>query len=107
MRTWTGKMLAAFGFAVVASAAFPAAGSCGETPGGTVVEHTVIKGDNLMLLAGYYYKDPRQWREIYVDNSGLLGDPNLIIPGTVLKVRDRSGGRWSISYEEFARQARN
>ena len=108
MKVSVGKMFAVLCLAMVTAAGVPAPGRCEVTSERTpVVEHTVSKGDNLMLLAGYYYRDPRQWREIYSDNSSVLGDPNLLIPGTVLRVRDRRGGEWSISYEEFSHQARN
>ena len=108
MKVSVGKVVAVIALAAVMTAAVPAAGLCGEDrEGREIVEHTVLKGDNLMLLAGYYYKDPRQWREIYADNSGVLEDPNFLLPGTVLKVRDRSSVTWDISYEEFARLAGN
>lgn len=73
----------------------------------TVVEHTVVKGDNLMLLAGYYFKDPRQWRRIYGENSAVLDNPHLLIPGTVLRIATTDLERWHIPYEEFAARAGN
>jgi nucleoid-associated protein YgaU len=72
------------------------AGSTGET-----VEHQVIKGDNLHLLAGYYYSDPRQWRKIFDRNQGIISDANVILPGTVLKIKADPPRQWKIPYGEF------
>lgn len=66
-----------------------------------IVRHEVQKGDNLMLLSGYYYKDPRQWKKIYALNSGAISDPNVIHPGTVLKVKADPSLQWNIPYAEF------
>jgi len=78
-----------------------------ETAGnGPVVEHEVIKNDNLMLLAGYYYGNPREWREIYSRNRGKVSDPSLLLPGTVLKVRTDPGRQWPETYEEFLSRVR-
>jgi len=66
-----------------------------------VVTHTVLEGDNLSLLAGYYYKDPRQWRRIYSPNSDVIDDPDTILPGTVLKIRTEPGKQWDIPYGDF------
>lgn len=65
------------------------------------VEHTVLKGDNLSLLAGYYYKDPRQWRRIYEANRDQLRDPQLIVPGAVLTITMPQSDSWEISYRDF------
>jgi nucleoid-associated protein YgaU len=54
-----------------------------------------------MLLAGYYYKDPRQWKKIYALNSGTISNPNVILPGTVLKVKAEPSLQWNIPYAEF------
>jgi hypothetical protein len=70
-----------------------------------VVEHTVLKGDNLMLLAGYYFKDPRQWRRIYSNNMEVVRDPNLLIPGTVLRIEVSRADRWHIPYQDFTARA--
>jgi nucleoid-associated protein YgaU len=72
------------------------AGGTGET-----VEHEVIKGDNLHLLAGYYYSDPRQWRRIFDRNQGIISDANLVLPGTVLKIEADPARQWKIPYGEF------
>ncbi len=73
---------------------------------GPVVEHKVLKDDNLSLLAGYYYGNPRQWRAIYSRNSDRIGDPGLLIPGTVLKVETDPDRQWTESYDEFLARVR-
>jgi hypothetical protein len=73
----------------------------GTAAEGGIVRHEVEKGDNLMLLAGYYYKDPRQWKKIYALNSGTISNPNVILPGTVLKVKAEPSLQWNIPYAEF------
>lgn len=51
-----------------------------------VIAHTVKRAEELHLLAGYYYRDPRQWVRIYQDNAGTIQNPNRIYPGQVLYV---------------------
>jgi nucleoid-associated protein YgaU len=71
-----------------------------------VVEHAVVAGDNLHLLAGYYYRDPRQWKRIWKLNRKSLRGPSLLVPGTVLRVELEPGRRWEIPYEEFRSRVR-
>lgn len=52
-----------------------------------VITHTVVRGDTLYGLAKKYYGNGSRWREIYNDNKAVIGaNPNLIIPGQVLKI---------------------
>ncbi len=51
-----------------------------------VVKHTVKRYENLHLLAAYYLLDARRWHEILDWNRDVIADPNLLIPGTVLKI---------------------
>ena len=51
-----------------------------------VVQHTVKRAEELHLLAGYYYRDCRQWVRIYQDNAGTIQNPNKIYPGQVLYI---------------------
>ena len=51
-----------------------------------VITHTVKKGEELHLLAGYYYLDCRQWVRIYRANMGNIINPNKIYPGQELYV---------------------
>ena len=71
-----------FGFAVpnVDSIEFP------PEPPKRVIAHTVKHAEELHLLAGYYYRDCRQWVRIYRDNAGTIRNPNRIYPGQVLYV---------------------
>jgi nucleoid-associated protein YgaU len=68
---------------------------------GEVIEHRVRKGDSLSLLAGYYYRNPRLWRKIYRANSGEVSDPNLLLPGDVLKVRTEPAQQLRMTYSDF------
>ena len=70
-------------------------------PAGETLSHKVAEGDNLFLMAGYYYKDPRQWRRIFERNSDALADPNILLPGMVLAVEPEPDRQWDIPYEEF------
>jgi len=51
-----------------------------------VIAHTVKKGEELHLLAGYYYLDCRQWVKIYQSNPGAIQNPNKLYPGQELYV---------------------
>jgi nucleoid-associated protein YgaU len=92
----TGVLWAVLGSAGPGNAEAGAAGSMGET-----VEHEVIKGDNLHLLAGYYYRDPRQWKRVFDRNQDIITDANVILPGTVLKIETEPARQWNIPYGEF------
>ena len=69
--------------------------------GNTVIEHEVQKGDNLHLIAAYYFKDPRQWRQIYDINRQAIRSKNVIIPGKILQIKVDPAKMWHISYAEF------
>ena len=77
------------------------AGAQNMAPAGEVVEHQVVEGDNLSLMAGYYYKNPRLWKRIYSLNSDMLDDPNIVLPGTTVKVPADPGRQWDIPYGEY------
>lgn len=48
--------------------------------------HEVAPGDNLHLIAGYYYGDARQWERIWRSNRQQVSNPNVIERGTLLLV---------------------
>lgn len=48
--------------------------------------HPVAEGQDLHLLAAYYYGNARQWVKIFESNRDQIRDPNLIYPGQVLRV---------------------
>jgi len=72
-----------------------------EGSAGEMITHEVEEGDNLYIIAGYYYKDPRQWKRVFDVNSALLTDPNVILPGTLLRIKAAPGKQWHIPYGEF------
>lgn len=82
----------------------PVAG--GALAAGDAVEHTVRKGDNLHLIAGYYFKDPRQWQKIYRLNKKTIRHASLLRPGAVIRVEVEPGRSWDIPYEEFLARTR-
>ena len=105
MRAWKGtlslsKCLAAA--AIAGSLLVPtAAASAAET-----VEHAVRAGDNLHLIAGYYYRDPRQWRKVWKLNGKAVTRPSFLVPGRVLRVERIAGVTWDVPYEEFVARVR-
>jgi len=50
--------------------------------------HEVMPGDNLHLIAGYYYGDARQWERIWEANRDQLPNPNRIERGALLRIPD-------------------
>ena len=51
-------------------------------------KHTVVKGDCLWDIAGYYYNDPFLWPVIYKANEDSIADPHWIYPGEVFVIPD-------------------
>jgi nucleoid-associated protein YgaU len=70
------------------------------------VEHTIRSGDNLHLIAGYYYRDPRQWKKIWRLNRAKLRAPGRLTPGKALLVESAPGQGWEIPYDEFRSRVR-
>jgi hypothetical protein len=52
--------------------------------------HQVLPGDDLHLLAGYYYGDARQWERIWRANRDQVSNPNQIRRGALLRIPDVS-----------------
>ena len=48
--------------------------------------HQVMPGDNLHLIAGYYYGDARQWERIWQANRDQISNPNVIERGALLRI---------------------
>ncbi len=65
-----------------------ALGATAQTPTGQDIVHQVQRGDNLHLIAGYYYGDARQWEKIWRTNRAEVRNPNRIEPGTLLRIPD-------------------
>jgi nucleoid-associated protein YgaU len=96
--------LPALGAVIAAGAALlaPPPARCAEP----AAEHVVRPGDNLHLIAGYFYRDPRQWRRIRKLNRKAVSDPNHLVPGRVLQIELEPGLAWDIPYEEFLSRVR-
>jgi nucleoid-associated protein YgaU len=54
------------------------------TPSATL--YTVRRGDTLSAIAKTYYKDSSKYPQIFEANKPMLGDPNKIYPGQVLRI---------------------
>lgn len=50
--------------------------------------HEVQPGDDLHLIAGYYYGDARQWERIWQANREQIPSPNRIERGILLRIPD-------------------
>jgi len=50
--------------------------------------HQVMPGDDLRLIAGYYYGDTRQWERIWQANREQISNPNRIERGALLRIPD-------------------
>jgi hypothetical protein len=48
--------------------------------------HQVMPGDDLHLIAGYYYGDARQWERIWGANRDQIRNPNMIERGALLRI---------------------
>jgi len=48
--------------------------------------YTVKRGDTLSAIAKTYYKDGNKYTRIFEANRPMLGDPNKIYPGQVLRI---------------------
>ena len=48
--------------------------------------HTVAAGDTLSSIADTFYGDPAKFRIIFAANRNQLDDPDLIVPGQVLRI---------------------
>jgi hypothetical protein len=66
--------------------------------------HQVLPGDNLHLLAGYYYGDARQWERIWHANRDQVSNPNRIRRGALLRIPDATPPEES--YADFVARAR-
>ena len=83
------RFAVAVALVVAAAAAAPATRAAEPAPrkaAERVVEHRVKRYENLHLLAAYYLLDARRWPEIAERNRDVIADPNLLVPGAVLKI---------------------
>ncbi len=63
--------------------------------------HQVGEGENLHLLAAYYYGDARAWPRIYQLNKKQIRNPNVIRVGQILKVEVPPGWKPRFELAEF------
>ena len=64
------------------------ADAAAESTGVQDAVHQVMPGDDLHLIAGYYYGDARQWERIWGANRDQIRNPNVIERGALLRVPD-------------------
>lgn len=88
--------------ATTASPAPPAGGPAFENLPREAL-HEVERGQNLHLIAGYYYGDARQWERIWQANRDALRNPNRLPPGAVLRVPVDRDWKQDLSYADWLR----
>ncbi len=69
------------------------------------VLHQVSGKENLHLLVGYYYGDPRQWKKIYRANRHQIRNPNRLEPGQLLRIPVAKNWSPRYNYEEWIQLA--
>jgi nucleoid-associated protein YgaU len=70
------------------------------------VEHTIRSGDDLHLIAGYYFGDPRQWRRIWKSNRKALAGPSRLVPGKTLRIVGAADDNLLGTYDEYRTRVR-
>ncbi len=65
------------------TATAPAAGTAAPEPMGG---YTVQPGETLSGIAEQWYGDPDRYRRIFQANRHLLEDPDVIVPGQLLRI---------------------
>jgi hypothetical protein len=66
--------------------------------------HEVKAGEDLHLIAGYYYGDARQWKKIWALNKKELRNPNRIEIGQMIKVEVGPNWQPKFSMEQYIAQ---
>jgi len=93
-----------FGAVVGLAAGTPALAAAAAASGPQDALHEVMTGDNLHLIAGYYYGDARMWERIWAANKAQVKNPNLLERGMLLLIPNASVP--DTSYPEFAARTR-
>lgn len=93
-----------FGVVVGLTAGTPAGAAIPAPTGPQDAIHEVMTGDNLHLIAGYYYGDARQWQRIWDANKPQVKNPNVIERGAFLRIPNASAP--DTPYAEFAARTR-
>ena len=83
----------------------------GGLPPGAIYENGTVSHpissaeENLHLLAGYYYRNPREWKRIYKDNRSVIRNPNSLPVGKTLTIHVGENWKPLFSYEDWFRLA--
>lgn len=72
---------------------------------GRDVVHIVREGEELHMLAAYYYGDARQWPKIYQHNRDIIKNPNRIPNGATLYIPVPENWQPYMAYEDFFKRA--
>lgn len=89
----------------------PGSGEQDSLPSGATYENGVVShpiastDENLHLLAGYYYNNPRAWKKIYNANRKIIRNPNRLPVGKTLKIHVGEGWKPRFSYAEWLQTA--
>ena len=106
---WMGWSAAAF--AQGSGYLAPGSGEQDSLPSGATYENGVVShpitstDENLHLLAGYYYNNPRAWKKIYNANRKIIRNPNRLPVGKTLKIHVGEGWKPRFSYAEWLQTA--
>jgi len=66
-------------------------GASSTAPTAEVYETYEVKpGDSLSKIAKHVYGDAKAWKQIFEANTGILKDPDTILPGQKLKIPKKS-----------------
>ena len=104
MRTLRASLVAVLFLAGI-TLALPGPGAFAADAGGPEdALHQVRPGDELHLLAGYYYGDARQWERIWRANRDQVSNPNRIRRGDLLRIPDATPP--AESYADFFARTR-
>jgi hypothetical protein len=91
-----------FGFILLSFLHVNAEGNSSE-PGKRLIVHTVKRGEELHLLAGYYLLNSREWYKILSWNSDLIKNTNRIYPGQELIVYVNNGWQPPYNLDEYVK----
>jgi nucleoid-associated protein YgaU len=56
------------------------------TPADESQYHTVVRGDNLSKISNAFYGTPNKYMQIFEANKPMLGHPDKIYPGQLLRI---------------------
>ena len=105
-----GIILVIVGLFVLMSAGAAYAQDTGSKPADAAMPQKVIRvhevktGEDLHLIAGYYYGDSRQWKKIWEFNKKEIRNPNRISVGQMINVEVEAGWQPKFSMEQYLSQ---